>query len=84
MHIELTKAYIELIKEVTFINKATKEEKAKKKALKMELELKEYPTAKGKGLKSAIIQYICCEFVIERNALDYRTQCRKSIKYLVD
>jgi len=65
--------YIELIKEAIFISKATKEEKVKKKALKTELRLKGYPTIKGKGLKSVIIQYIYRELVIERNILDYRT-----------
>ena len=84
MHIELTDAYIELVKEATFTSEATKEEKAKKKALKTELRLKGCPTAKGKGLKSAMIQYICRELVMERNALDYRTQCGKSVKCLVD
>ena len=73
MYIKFIKAYIELIKEVIFISKATKEEKAKKKILKTELKLKKYPTVKGKGLKSAIIQYICHKLVMERNALDYRT-----------
>ena len=52
---ELTEAYIELIKETTFTNKATKEKKVKKKALKAELKLKGFPTIRGKGLKSAMI-----------------------------
>ena len=56
---ELIEAYIELIKEAIFTNKATKEEKVKKKALKAELKLKGFPTMRGKGLKSAIIWYIC-------------------------
>jgi len=47
--------YIELIKEAIYINKATKEEKVKKKALKTKLRLKGCPTTKEKGLKSAII-----------------------------
>jgi hypothetical protein len=84
MHMELTEAYIELIKEATFTSGATKEEKAKKNALKTELRLKGCPTAKGKGLKSAMIQYICRELVMEKNALDHRTQCGKSVKCLVD
>ena len=73
MHIKLTEVYIKFIKEVTFINKATKEEKAKKKALKTEFKLKGCPTAKRKGLKSAMIQYICHKLIMERNALDYKT-----------
>ena len=73
IYIELIDAYIKLVKEAIFISKATKEEKVKRKALKTELRLKGYPTIKGKGLKLAIIQYICCELVIERNILDYRT-----------
>ncbi len=84
MHMELTEAYIELIKEATFTNEATKEEKAKKKALKAELKLKGCPTAKGKGLKSAMIQYICRELAMERNTLEYITQRGKSVKCLVD
>ncbi|XTI96197.1 hypothetical protein V2W45_1337275 [Cenococcum geophilum] len=84
IYIELTDAYIKLIKEAICTSKATKEEKAKKKALKTELRLKGCPTAKGKGLKSAMIQYIYRELVIERNILDYRTQCGKSVKSLVD
>ena len=76
--------YVKLIKEVIFINKATKEEKAKKKALKTEFKLKRCPTAKGKRLKLAIIQYICHKLIMERNALDYKTQCRKSVKCLVN
>ena len=73
IYIKLTDAYIKLIKEAIYTSKATKEEKVKKKALKTELKLKGCPTAKGKGLKSAIIQYIYRELVIKRNVLDYRT-----------
>ena len=81
---ELTDVYIKLVKKAIFISKATKEEKAKKKALKTEFRLKGYPTAKGKGLKLVIIQYICYKLVIERNVLNYRTQYGKSVKYLVN
>ena len=44
---ELIEAYIKLIKEAIFTNKATKEEKVKKKALKAELKLKGFPTIRG-------------------------------------
>ena len=73
IYIELVKVYIKLIKEVIFINKIIKKEKVKKKALKMEFKLKDYFIVKGKGLKLAIIQYICRELIIKRNVLDYRT-----------
>ena len=75
--------YIKLIKEAIFISKTTKEEKAKKNTLKTEFRLKGCPTAKKKGLKLAIIQYIYHKLVIERNILDYRTQYKKSIKCLI-
>ena len=84
IYMKLINAYIKLAKKAIFISKATKEEKAKKKALKTKLKLKGYPTAKRKGLKSIIIQYICYKLVMERNILNYRTQCGKSIKCLIN
>ena len=73
MYIKLINVYIKLIKKAIFISKATKEEKVKKNALKMEFRLKGCPIAKRKGLKLAIIQYICRELIIKRNTLNYKT-----------
>jgi hypothetical protein len=45
---------------------------------------KGFKTKKGKGLKTALIDYICYELVINRNALDNRIQGGKALWLLVN
>ena len=68
---ELAVVYLELIMEVTKKN-TLKRQKAINKALENKFLKKGFKTKKGKGLKMAIINYICHELVINRNALDNR------------
>ena len=68
---ELATIYSELIAEVTE-KKTSKTQRVLNAALRNELLKKGFKTKKGKGLKTALIDYICYELVIDRNALDNR------------
>ena len=83
MHMELAVVYSELMAEVTE-KKISKGQRALNVALGNELSKKGFKTKKGKGLKTALIDYICHELVIDRNALDNRIQGGKALRLLVD
>ena len=71
MHIELAVVYLEFMVEV-MEKKTLKRQRAINKMLENEFLKKGFETKKGKGLKMAVIDYICHELVINRNALDNR------------
>jgi DNA-binding Xre family transcriptional regulator len=52
--------------------KISKRQRALNVALGNDLLKKGFKTKKGKGLKTALIDYICYELIINRNALDNR------------
>ena len=68
---ELAVVYLELIVEVTE-KKTLKRQRAINKILENKFLKKGFKTKKEKGLKMAVIDYICHELVINRNALDNR------------
>ena len=83
MYIELAVIYLELIVEVTE-KKISKRQRVLNIALGNKLLKKGFKTKKGKGLKTALIDYICYELIINRNALDNRIQGRKALRLLVN
>ena len=83
MHMELAVVYLELIAEV-IEKKILKGQRVLNIVLGNKLLKKGFKTKKGKGLKTALIDYICYELVIDRNALDNRIQGGKALWLLVD
>ena len=83
MHIELAVVYSKLIIEITE-KKTLKRQRAINKILENKFLKKGFKIKKRKGLKTAVIDYICHKLVINRNALDNRIQSGKALQLLVD